>query len=489
MSEQQTVQDTHLEAGRKQPSGARPLPGLVLVFTGTSPACTVMPLDQNECFVIGRDRMPAGLPEDPRMSRTHAEVRHDGGCFAVRDLGSSNGTFVDGQPVRGRDQEGTCTVRAGTSLFLLCADVRPFLLGRVESVDGLIMGPGLTTAWRQIAGFARADSNLFLRGESGAGKEQAVQAFHALGPRSKQPLVAVNCGAIPEGMAERLLFGTRRGAYSGATADAQGYVQAADGGILFLDEVAELDLANQAKLLRMLETKEVLALGDTRPQRVDFQICAATHKDLNAEVAAGRFRQDLYFRLARPEVYLPPLRERREEIPWLVALAVEQAMRHIDARRGEHEDGTHGLPPAIRTSFVDACMQRWWPGNVRELLVEVRAAVHLALAEGSRWLSEAYLAARAGMGFADEPAPSPPPVAHAGESAPPEDAAGDAAAGDMPDRAALEAVLREHRGNVSATARALGVHRTQLRRWLDRHGLDAGAYGARTSARRRRGDS
>lgn len=433
--------------------------------------------------------MPAELPTDPRMSRTHAEVRFGGRGFAVRDLGSRNGTFVDGQPVQAQSQEGTCTVRAGTSLFLLCTDVRPFLVGRVESVDGLIMGPSLATAWRQIAGFARADSNLFLRGESGAGKEQAVQAFHALGPRSKRPLVAVNCGAIPEGMAERLLFGTRRGAYSGATADAQGYVQAADGSILFLDEVAELDLANQAKLLRVLETKQVLALGDTHPQRVDFQLCAATHKDLQAEVAAGRFRQDLYFRIARPEVYLLPLRERREEIPWLIALAVEQAVGQSRAHRGAADAGrAHLARPglAIRTAFVDACMQQPWPGNVRELLVEVRAAAHLALAEGSRWLDEAYLAPRAGVGFADERAPRVPPAGHADDGVPPGRPA--AAARDTPDRDALEAVLSEHGGNVSATARALGVHRTQLRRWLARHGLDPGAYGARASSRGPHGD-
>jgi transcriptional regulator with PAS, ATPase and Fis domain len=123
----------------------------------------------------------------------------------------------------------------------------------------------------------------------------------------------VNCAAIPHGLAERLLFGTRRSAYSGATADSEGYVQAAHGGTLFLDEVAELDVQVQAKLLRALEAREVVPLGATRPRSEDVRICAAT-RDLRGEVAKGRFREDLYFRIGRPEVRLPPLRERLEEM-------------------------------------------------------------------------------------------------------------------------------------------------------------------------------
>lgn len=457
-----TVQDTLLEQQGERPADDRPVPGLVLVFTGTRPVCGVMPFE-GERLVIGRDQLPERLPPDPRMSRTHAEVRWDGQCFLVRDLGSRNGTSADGKPVpSGGEQEVVRTVRTGTSLFLLSKDVRPFQDHRVSRVDDLVLGPSLAVVWRQIGGFARADSNLFLRGESGAGKEQAVQAFHGVGPRSKRPLVAVNCGAIPEGMAERLVFGTRRGAYSGATADAPGYVQAADGGILFLDEVAELDLAIQAKLLRVLETKEVLALGDTRPLRVDFLLCAATHKDLHAEVAQGRFRQDLYFRIARPEVRLPPLRERLEEIPWLIELGLEQAVRKMGENRlttrSDIDEGSDAgnAPLSIRTAFVDACMQRVWAGNVRELLVEVRAAVHMALGGGDKWLEEAHLSPQAGMGFTGEAQPGP--------------------AREAPDRDALESVLIEHKGNISAVARALGVHRTQLRRWLSRHGLDAARY-------------
>ena len=421
---------------------ARPEPGLVLLFAQGHARCTVIPL-QDGGRVLGREQSMPGVPPDARMSRRHAEVRWDGEGFCVRDLGSRNGTFVDGQPVHGQvEGAGLRILRTGSSLFLLCPDVGQFRACGVSRADALVMGPGLASTWKAIACHARAGSNLFLHGESGAGKEEAVRAFHALGPRAGQPLVAVNCGAIPESMAERLLFGTRRGAYSGATADAPGYVQAAHGGILFLDEVAELIPPVQAKLLRVLESKEVLSLGATRPQHVDFVLCAATHKELHEQVAEGRFRQDLYFRIGRPEVRLPPLRARIEEIPWLIDMVIE---------RVHAED----VPPAVPASFVEACMLRPWPGNVRELVIEVRAAAFEAVATGSKSLAAAHLAPRAGLGF--------------------QDAAARPQQG-RPARAVIEAALREHKGNISATARALGVHRTQLRRWLDADGIDARRY-------------
>jgi DNA-binding NtrC family response regulator len=430
--------------------GGQTVPGVVLVFTQGQPVCSALAL-HGSTRVIGRDALGSGIFPDPNMSRRHAEVHWDGQRFLVRDLGSRNGTFVDGALVRGEVRgAGLRYLRAGTSVFLLRRDVRPFRSPGIERMDGLSVGPGLAMAWRTIARLARAGSNIFLHGESGAGKERAVQAFHALGPRSAQPLVAVNCSAIPEGTAERLLFGTKRGAYSGAAADAIGYVQAAEGGVLFLDEVAELDPGVQAKLLRVLETREVMPLGANRSQKVDFRLCVATHKDLRAEVARGRFRQDLYFRIGHPEVRLPPLRDRIEEIPWLVDLAVSE---------------TAERPLLIRPSFVEACLQRPWPGNVRELLVETRAAVHQAMVQGSKTLEVTHLTSAAGQEF-DAPRTWP-------EIAPGPGNRPRRAPYGPPDPGTLERALREHDGNVAATARALGVHRTQLRRWLARHGIGA----------------
>ena len=479
MSGKTTVRDSLLIADGEPGSRGRPIPGLVLIFTQGRPSCSPIPM-RGDRVVVGREALPDELDSDLRMSRRHAEVGFDGQRLTVRDLGSSNGTFVDGLEVDGVVVEpdagpgGIRVLRAGRSLFLLRRDIRPFQSDGVEQRDDMIMGPQLWEAWRQIFRLARGGGNLFLHGESGSGKERAARAFHGLGPRSRRSLIPVNCSAIPEGIAERLFFGTKRGAFSGATADARGYVQAADGGILFLDEVAELDLAIQAKLLRVLESKEVLPLGAIQPQPVDFAICAATHKDLRAEVAAGRFRRDLYFRIGRPEVRLPPLRERPEEIPWLIDYAVKQAIVHCEeeasATIGDgmsarlssvHPRGT--LP--IHVGFVEQCLLRKWPGNIRELLKEARAAADKAITETNPVLAKEHLDPRAGMEF------------HADGSRPDQaEAASRIPMAGKPDRDAIEEALRDKAGNIAAAARSLRVHRTQLCRWLKRFGLDANEF-------------
>jgi DNA-binding NtrC family response regulator len=303
-----------------------------------------------------------------------------------------------------------------------------------------------------IARAAQFGSALHISGESGAGKEGAARSFHAAGSHARGPFVAVNCASIPEGIAERLLFGARKGAFSGATVDAEGYIQAADGGTLFLDEVAELDLSVQAKLLRVLESREVTALGATRPHPVDLRIVSATHRDLRGEVRAGRLREDLYFRIGRPEVTLPPLRERREELPWLVDVVVKQIDR----------------APRVGVSLIETCLLRRWPGNIRELVTEIRVAAHDALAAGAAKIEASHLGPRAGLELAPAPAPAPtPPLAET--PAPPLALPADPKSPEA--RAVLQATLRRFDGNVSKAARLLGMHRTQLRRLLAHHEL------------------
>src|SRR6185503_20839138 len=203
----------------------------------------------------------------------------------VEDGGSRNGTAVDGEELEDAPAfEAPRVLRTGSSLFLFAADVRPFRQGIARAAD-VVMGPALQRAFHAIARAARFGRVLHVTGESGAGKELAARAFHDAGPARGGPFVAVNGATLPEGMAERLLFGARKGAYTGAL-DAKGLVQSAHGGTLFLDEVAELDAGVQAKLLRVLETKEVAALGAERTERVDLRVVSATHRDLRAEVAA-----------------------------------------------------------------------------------------------------------------------------------------------------------------------------------------------------------
>jgi len=432
-----------------------PAPGLVLVFAERRPTLAVFPV--REQLALGRGPCDGGVLDDRRISREHALVRWSGAEFVVQDRGSRNGSCVDGRAAAAHGWVPLRRVlRIGDSIFLAVGDTGSFQADDAVRVhDGRVSGP---TSQRLAAAIARAAQHghsLHLHGESGVGKEGAARLFHAAGPSARGPFVAVNCAAIPPGIAERLLFGARRGAYSGQDHHTEGYVQAAHGGTLFLDEVAELDLQVQAKLLRVLDSGEVLALGATRPQPVELRVCSATHKDLADEVATGRLREDLYYRLGRPALAIPPLRSRLEEIPQLVAITLQQ----LSAELWPH------------ASLVEACMLRSWPGNIRELITEIRVAGQEAIGEGSAKVMGSHLSARAGVALAR------PPVAAAAEE--PGEVALDpeklATLRERPkapeSRAALAAVLRAVSGNVSQAARVLGMHRTQLRRLLEHHEL------------------
>lgn len=360
-------------------------PGLVLVFSGTRPYLLPFALRLG-VMEFGRDELARARIEDDRVSRRHVAIEREATALRVRDLGSTNGVFLDGrrlpaQSVAAVDPRKPAVLRIGRTLFLIVADLAPYqqALNQPLVEDGIIAGPALRAAHRRVAALAQSGHGLFLRGESGSGKEISARIYHQASPRRAGPLVAVNCATIPKELAERLLFGTVRGAYSGAVADAAGYLQAAHRGTLFLDEVAELDLAVQAKLLRVLETQEVLPLGGTRPQPVEVGLCAATLRNLREVVAEGRFREDLYYRIGRPEVRLPPLRERMEEVPHFIHQTVLAVTK---------------LQPS--PTLVEACLLRPWPGNVRELCVEVRAAATLAAAEGSDVVLPKHLDDQAG---------------------------------------------------------------------------------------------
>ena len=408
-----------------------PRPGLLVVFRDGAPVLDPLPVGR-ATLELGRGTAEALADES--ISRRHASVAFDGRRWTVRDHDSRNGSFVDGvrvapervvAEVPGRPH----VLRLGRALALLVADLRPFA-GGVTIDRGVVSGPSLTAAWRAITAAARGSGPVHLVGESGSGKELAAARFHADACGGAGPLVTVNCATIPPGLAERVLFGATRGAYSGADRDTDGYVQAAEGGTLFLDEVAELDALVQAKLLRVLETREVTPLGGVKARRVTFRLCTATHRDLRAAVAESRFREDLYYRIGRPTVRVPPLRERLEEVPWIVAQELTRAK----------------LAVTVHPSFVEACLLRRWPGNVREILAEVRTA-----AQG------AALAGHASIGAADLP-----------ESAGEDLAAPGRAEGEGAGRRDVEEALERADGNVSAAARSLGLHRNQLRRLIAR---------------------
>lgn len=367
--------------------------GLVLVFSGRRPYLLPLAL-QNGRIEFGRNELQDLGIVDDRVSRRHLALGPGSdGRLLVRDLGSTNGVFLDGQRVGAEAAVGQQAVlRVGRTILLLVPDLTPYraAASRPMVQDGIVIGPLLQSLHEQVAALARSGQGLLLRGESGAGKEIAARIYHRAGPRSAGPLIAVNCATIPKDLAERLLFGTVRGAYSGAVTDAPGHLQAACGGTLFLDEVAELDLPVQAKLLRVLETREVVPLGGTRPQPLNLGLCAATLRDLREAVMLGSFREDLYYRIGRPEVRLPPLRARLEEIPHLIAEEMRAAGR------------------VAEPSLVETCLLRPWPGNVRELRAEVRAACARAAAEGSEAVLPRHLDDHAGQRLAAKAEVVPP---------------------------------------------------------------------------------
>jgi transcriptional regulator of acetoin/glycerol metabolism len=416
-------------------------PGLVVVMQAGKPATATLAVSK-QGVELGRGTPHGLLGDDEQVSRGHLRVAVSGDAWTFEDLGSRNGTFLDGVRLEGsQTRAAPAILRVGRSLLWAVNDVRPFAgQHALSQTTGPVLGGLSRRALGEIAIASKAGDTLLILGESGAGKELLARAFHEAhyGPGERAPFVAVNCAAIPEGLAERLLFGSKRGAYSGAT-DADGYIQEANGGTLFLDEIAELDALVQAKLLRVFETREVLALGATQARRVQIRICAATHKDMRAEANAGRFRADLYYRIGRPEVRIPALRERIDEMPWLL----QRVFSSVDPK----------LSAAVST--VEACALRHWPGNVRELLQEARRAAHVALHEGTDLVRPDHFAEEAGLALSSS------------LSGPP------SAAAPALDDAAIESALAAHGGNVTRAAKALGMHRNQLRRWLAKRPGDA----------------
>ena len=329
--------------------------------------------------------------------------------------------------------------------------------------------------FRLVRKVALTDSTVLLTGESGTGKELIARSLHLQSRRARGPFVPVNVGALPESLIESELFGHVRGAFTGASVERPGLIEAADRGTLFLDEIGDMPIATQVRLLRTLESNEVRRVGDTATRLVDVRVIAATHRDLRRELAAGRFREDLYYRLNVVHIDLPPLRERREDIGLLAAYFLERLS--ADAGR----PGLTFSPEAIRM------LERYdYPGNVRELEHAIEHAV--AISDGTV-ITPADLPTtlRAPRLLPSEAGAWPAPANDPGASLP-------RSAGRAPDREAqdprgldpdaragwslaeiekehIRRVLARHRGNATTAARQLGISRTTLWRKLREYGL------------------
>jgi two-component system response regulator PilR (NtrC family) len=303
----------------------------------------------------------------------------------------------------------------------------------------------MRTVKERIGKVARSMAPVLVRGESGTGKELVARAIHACSHRADGPFVAVNCSAIPETLLEAEFFGAKKGSYTGASADREGYFQAARGGTLFLDEIGDLPLPMQSKLLRAIQERQVRALGSTQEDTVDVRIVSATHRDLASDVQAGRFRQDLFYRLNVIEILVPPLRERREDLPLLC-----QALL---ARIAQDSGMT---PPQLSAHVLEQLQQHPLPGNVRELENLLHRA--LALSDGSQL--QVDFSPTACLPAATGEAAGPDAAAVAAPAATPKDLQ---AYLDQQERDILVKTLRETNFNRTAAAQRLGLSLRQIR--------------------------
>jgi DNA-binding NtrC family response regulator len=413
----------------------------------------------NAGIVVGADASCDLTVDDAAVSRKHVSVVPAEGGFAVTDLGSRNGTWLDGVQITRATVPVGSTLRLGnTALQLLPAEQTIDVPPSAADHFGALLGE--SDAMRRVYGLleraSRTDMPVLVLGESGTGKELAARAVHDASRRAKGPLVVFDCGAASESLIESELFGYKRGAFTGAHADRPGAFALAHGGTLFLDEIGDLPLALQPKLLRLLERGEVTPLGARKSERYDVRIVAATHRDLWAEVGRGTFRADVYYRLAVVEVHLPALRQRTSDIPALV-----RAFLRANGVSDERIEG-----PSLARLLAYS-----WPGNVRELRnVIARAA---ALARPQAPFTEMPIVLRAGP----EATPATRHEAGARSEVPYHSAKEELIA--RFDREYMTDLLARTGGNISQAARTAGLERKHLYKILERAGLREKSTGDR----------
>jgi DNA-binding NtrC family response regulator len=385
--------------------------------------------------------------QDQAVSRFHCRLLREEGAWRVRDWGSLNGTRLEGVRIRDADLPADTTLALGDSVVRVRA-IAPAEQAVVPMTPAFGHIAGTSLPMRKLFALLEkvgpSDINILIEGESGTGKELVANEIVQRSPRADKPFVVVDCGAISPNLVESELFGHLRGSFTGADRDRVGAFEAADGGTVFLDEVGELPLELQPKLLRSIEAQEIRRVGETRPRKVNVRIVSASNRDLEREVNRGRFREDLYFRLAVMNVHVPPLRERLDDLVILVRVFLRAL----------------GVPDEERlfTPSVLAEMARHdWPGNVRELRNYVERSVVLQKAGPA--IRRTTLAA---------PGMAPP---H--DISVPFRIAKDGAI-DSFERGYLTALLEAAGNNMSRASRMAGMDRMYLHRLVQKHGLRGG---------------
>ena len=464
------------------PQGRGP-EGLALLFALEDRALRVrLPRDCAE-ITIGRDRHCAIRIHDDSVSRRHAKVV-GGSPPALADLGSRNGTFVASTRLLAGE---TAKLRVGMSVQLgsvaalvqaahaldpesleveasdaAALSARPkgaiakaaAATTRAQTDGAIVLAPAMREAYAMIELLGPSRLPVLILGETGVGKDVYAEALHRVSNRAQERFLRLNCAALPEALLEAELFGYERGAFTGAVQGKMGLFEAADGGTVFLDEVGEMPFATQAKLLRVLESGEVLRIGSLKPQRIDVRFVSATHRELDVLAVEGKFRMDLYYRLNGVAVWLPPLRERREEI--------EPIAEAFAARAGN--------PHPLAASALSRLQAHDWPGNVRELRNVMDRAALL-----SRGAPIDATVLQFGIPRSTSRSNVPTGAMASAPSFVPASTTADGGGMDEGlaayERANILAALERTNWNRSEAARQLGISRNRLLRKLDEYGV------------------
>jgi transcriptional regulator with GAF, ATPase, and Fis domain len=418
---------------------------------------------EGDLLRIGKSSQNDLVLDDATVSRDHCEIVRDEKGYLLRDLGSTNGTLLDGAEIReGYLRPGAVITVGRVELKVHTYAERIELSPSERDRFGDLVGtdPAMREIFGLLERISATDATLLIGGETGTGKDVLARAVHAHSRRKQAPFIAVDCGALVASLIESELFGHEKGAFTGALDRRQGAFESAQRGTLFLDEIGELPLELQSKLLRVLETRRIRRVGGSSELSVDLRVIAASNRNLQAEVERGKFRKDLYFRLAVVPVQLPPLRQRRADVPLLA--------RHLLASIcAEHAPGTAALE--LDAPALEALAAHDWPGNVRELRNVLERAALLAFGSGHQVL------AIGPFGLATSA--SRPPSAAADTTA---SADFDPALTYRETRASWEDdferryvtwLLARHGGNVSAAAREASMDRKHLHKLAVKHGI------------------
>jgi len=413
-----------------------------------------VPVDK-DVFTIGAGAQNDLIVSDESASRRHCEIHQRENGFLLRDLGSTNGTMVQGVRVCEVYLTQGVEFQVGTTRMVFCP-LQETMSYPLSSQDHFGRLNGASAAMRRVfhlgETYARTDAAVLIQGETGTGKELMAEALHAHSSRSKKPFVVIDCGALATGVIESELFGHAKGSFTGAGTERVGAFESAHGGTVFLDEIGEMDLSLQPKLLRVLEKKEVRRLGANTVRPVDVRIIAATNRNLEREVREGRFREDLYYRLSIVKIEMPPLRQRKDDIPLLVRCLLKDLTGSDDV----------SVWSEFEKSMALFC-QHDWPGNARELRNVVEMGVRGSA--GSIDLGACLTMGRMG-------------VTESGE--------GLANADDMPFKQAknqlvdhfekdyIVKLLERNGGNISRGAREAQIERAYLQRLVRKHDLNSG---------------